>query len=259
MASPFPGMDPFLELPVYWSDFHSRFVNAWCEAVADALPLDYEARIDETMYLVERDPDARKLGRPDVSISQRENGAPVTGAAIPSGAVATLEPVTVPLQLLDGPRETYIEILHRPDRRLVTVLELLSPSNKTEPGRSQYLSKRDAILYQQVHLVELDLLLSGRRLPFQRDLPRADYYYFLSRAEERPDCRVYSWSMRQPLPRLPVPLRAPDPDMQIDLAAVFTTAYDRGRFRKSIDYKSSPPIALGADDSAWVRQLVHAG
>jgi len=36
MKSPFPGMDPFLEQPAYWPDFHSRFINVWCEAIADA-------------------------------------------------------------------------------------------------------------------------------------------------------------------------------------------------------------------------------
>jgi hypothetical protein len=243
-------MDPYLEDPAYWSDFHSTFVNYWREAVADALPPNYEARIDETVYLVEHDPDARKLGRPDVSITQRENGALGAGSAA-SSAVATLEPVTIPLQLLDGPRETYIEILHRPDRTLVTVLELLSPANKTEPGRSQYWAKRDAILYQNVHLIELDLLVGGRRPPLQREPPPADYYYFLSRAEERPDCKVYSWTVRQPLPRLPVPLRAPDPDIHIDLSAVFAVAYERGRFGKSIDYRSAPTAHLKPQDTAW--------
>jgi len=86
-----------------------------------------------------------------------------------------------------------------------------------------------------VHLVELDLLLLGRRLPMEKTLPVADYYYFLSRSEQRPDCQVYHWPLRERLPTLPIPLRAPDPDVQIDLAAVFTTAYERGRFGRRIN------------------------
>src|SRR6266540_219691 len=78
-------------------------------------------------------------------------------------------------ELLDGPKEAYIEILHRPDRSLVAVLELLSPANKEQPGRTEYLAKRRAILVQPVHLVELDLLLGGRRLPMQQPLPDGDY------------------------------------------------------------------------------------
>jgi len=256
MASPFPGMDPYLELPAYWPDFHSTFVNYWREAIAEALPDDYEASLGERVYLVEHDPDARKLGYPDVAVSQRENGAPGASAAA-SGAVATLEPVTIPLQMLEGPRESYIEILHLPDRSLVTVLELLSPANKEEPGRGQYLAKRDAILYQKVHLGELDLLLGGRRPPLRRLPPAADYYYFLSRADERPDCRVYSWALRQPLPRLPVPLRAPDADIIVDLAAVFATAYERGRYRRRISYDADPPAAVANQDAPWVKETAR--
>jgi hypothetical protein len=169
-----------------------------------------------------------------------------------------LEPVTIPLTILEGPRETYIEILHRPDRSLVAVLELLSPANKEQPGRTEYLAKRNALLYQQVHLVELDLLRGGRRPPLAKPLPPGDCYYFVSRAEQRPDCQVYAWGLRQPLPTLPVPLRAPDPDLMIPLASVFATAYDRGRFQRRIDYRGQLPAHLRADEKSWVDSTVAA-
>lgn len=38
MASPFPGMDPYLEDPAFWPDFHHRFLENWCDALADLLP-----------------------------------------------------------------------------------------------------------------------------------------------------------------------------------------------------------------------------
>ncbi len=53
MRSPFPGMDPYLETPAFWSDFHARFINNWCDAVLDCLPSDYEARFDEKVNLIE--------------------------------------------------------------------------------------------------------------------------------------------------------------------------------------------------------------
>jgi len=257
VASPFPGMDPFLEHPVYWPDFHSRFVNSWCEAIADALPANYEASLGERVYLVEHDPEARKLGYPDVAITRGN----IASSSLPSpaGALATLEPVTIPLVLLEGPRETYIEILYQPDRTLVAVLELLSPANKEYPGRTEYLAKRMALLHQNVHLVELDLLLVGRRLPMQEPLPPADYYYLLSRADQRPDCQVYFWSLRQPLPKLPVPLRPPEPDIRIDLGAVFATAYERGRFSRRINYyQASTPEGLSDPDRQWVEEIVRS-
>src|SRR5487761_1547029 len=115
MRSPFPGMDPFLEQPAYWSDFHATFVNYWREAIADVLPPHYEAALGERVYLVERDPDGRKLGYPDVAVTHDETPSAVRPPS--SGAMATVEPVTIPLTILESPRETYIEILHRVVKR----------------------------------------------------------------------------------------------------------------------------------------------
>jgi hypothetical protein len=252
MPSPFPGIDPFLETPAYWSDFHSTFINYWREAVADALPDNYEAGIGERVYLLESEPNARKLIFPDVAILDGER----TNQRTRASGVATLDPVTIPLTILDGPRETYIEILHRPDRSLVTVLELLSPANKNQPGRTEYLAKRNALLYQEVHLIELDILRGGQRPPLAKPLPPGDAYYLVSRAELRPDCQVYSWKLPDQLPTLPVPLRAPDADLLIDLAAVFNTAYDRGRFQRRIDYNRLTPSHLNLTELSWVKSLI---
>jgi hypothetical protein len=246
-------MDPYLELPAYWPDFHATFINYWREAIADALPSDYEATLGERVYLVEHDPEARKLGYPDIAVTEgARSAAPPPHAAGP----VILEPVTIPLTILEGPRETYIEILHQPDRRLVTTLELLSPANKQPPGRTEYLAKRRALLSQDVHLVELDLLLEGQRLPLERPLPPGDYYYLLARSDQRPDCQVYFWTLHQPLPTLPVPLRAPDPALLIDLSAVFATVYNRGRFRRRLPYLGSVPGFLPEATRPWVESVI---
>jgi len=247
-------MDPFLEQPAYWPDFHSTFINYWREAIADTLPAHYEATIGERVYLVEHDPEMRKLASPDVAVTHDDR--PLSALPATSGGIATLEPVTIPLAILGGPRETYIEILYQPDHSLVATLELLSPANKEEPGRSVYLLKREALLYQQVHLVELDLLLGGRRLHLLRPLPAADYYYLLSRGDRRPDCNVYHWKLDQPLPTLPIALRTPDPDILVDLGAVFATAYERGRFFRRINYAGPIPAVISRQDRAWVESVV---
>lgn len=252
MTNPFPGFDPYLEAPAFWSDFHATFINYWREAIADLLPVEYEASISERVYLIESDPDARKLILPDVSISAEDFSSRTEAKS----TVATLEPTTIPLEVLDGPRETFIEILHRPDRSLVTTIELLSPANKQPPGRVEYLAKRRSLLIQQVHLVELDLLRAGQRVPFAKPLPPADYYYIVSRYEERPDCQVYAWRMAHKLPTLPIPLRAPDPDIYVNLAEVFQTAFERGRFYRRIDYKSSPLCDLSDLEKQWVQQQI---
>ena len=267
MASPFPGMDPFLESPAHWPDFHARFINYWCEAVADLLPTNYSARIGERMYLVERPvngtpaDETRQRGGPDVAV-ERRTAAPAAAVAPPAAvattaAVATLEPVTIPLLLLDEERETYIEILHRPDRTLVAVLELLSPANKEQPGRGLYLAKRNALLRQNAHLVELDLLIGGQRLPMGAPLPAAHYYAFVSRVERRPDCQVYHWTLPQVLPTIPIPLRPPDADVAINLQAVFTTTYERGRYRPEVDYQAEAPVRVDEATCTWIAGRVQ--
>jgi hypothetical protein len=249
-------MDPYLESQAFWPDFHWRFVNYWCEAVADALPASYSARMGERVYLVEKAGE-RKLISSDVTVTQNEPPSPAPAGA--AAGVATLEPVTIPARILEEVREPYIEILHRPDRTLIAILELLSPANKEQPGRGEYLAKRNRALQQEIHLVELDLLLKGQRTPLEAPLPPADYYYLLARADRRPDYQVYYWTMRDPLPTVPVPLRPPDPDIHVNLGEVFATAYRRGRYEQDVDYSAAPPLSLSREQRAWVGALLkHA-
>jgi hypothetical protein len=249
-------MDPYLETPALWSDFHTRFITYWCDALIDCLPSNYEARIDEKVSLVEVVPPWKKLIEPDVAVTQR--GPTHAPATAPAG-VATLEPVTLSLIIEEETHERHIEILHRPDRTLVAVLELLSPTNKEQPGRSLYLGKRNALIYHPVHLVELDLLLKGQRLPLEEELPPGDYYAMVARWDRRPKCDVYAWTLQQPLPRIPIPLLPPDPDVWLDLGAVFTTTYDRGRYDRSVDYGAAPPFTLDAARLAWVTERARGG
>ena len=85
MPSPFPGIDPFLESPAFWTDFHARFINYWCEAISDALSADYEAGLGERVYLIEHDPDSRKLVFPDVAVTRIDEPTCISS----TGAVAT--------------------------------------------------------------------------------------------------------------------------------------------------------------------------
>ena len=105
MPTPFPGMDPYLEDPAFWPDFHHRFIDCWCEAIADALHDAYEARLDERVNLVQVTPEIIKLIYPDVSVSR----GPMPARANASGAgTLLLEPVTVPHEVLEEARETRI-------------------------------------------------------------------------------------------------------------------------------------------------------
>jgi hypothetical protein len=252
MNSPFPGMDPYLEDPAFWSDFQLTFIGCWREAIADVLPEPYEARLDETVHFVQMPEEVIKLVYPDVTVSRGRKSSRST----PQREFGTtlLKPTIIPHQPLQRVHQGRIEILHRPDRSLVAVLEMLSPTNKVGDGFADYCGKRQAILRKKTHLVELDLLLAGRRLPLSRPLPAGDYFVLISRAEKRPDCEVYAWSLRQPLPGMPIPLRAPDGDVFVDLQAVFGHTYQRGRYARSLRYGRAPFAPLSQKDKRWVME-----
>jgi hypothetical protein len=224
MASPFPGVDPYLESQGRWPDLHASMITYCCDALNDRLPAGYVAQIDERINLIEAPNAVRSLLRPNRAI------------------------------LLKEVRETWVEILHLPDREVIALLEVLSPSNKEEPGFSQYRGKRVNILGRPIHLIELDLLIGGHRILSRRPLPPADFYVLVARADRRPDCEVYAWTVRKPLPTIPIPLKAPDPDLRLDLAELFAQAYERGRYALLIDYGRNLPLPLAPEDRAWAEE-----
>jgi hypothetical protein len=165
--------------------------------------------------------------------------------------------VILSLEDLEEIHHRWIEIKRLPDRSLVTVIEFLSPTNKIGSGRIEYIEKRNQWLRQPVNVVEVDLLLGGQRLPMRGPLPAGDCYALVSRSGCRPNCDVYAWSIRRPLPEIPVPLSAPDPDIALDLAAVFAQAYDDARYDDSVNYSTPLALPLAPEDLAWVEDQVR--
>jgi hypothetical protein len=153
-------------------------------------------------------------------------------------------------------RETYLVVRERATREVVTVLETLSPANKRRGGvgRREYLEKREEVLQSPSHLVELDLLREGERLPTQSRLPTGDYYAIVSRRHRRPRAEAYAWTIRDPLPTIPVPLLRGDPDVPLDLQTVFATVYARARYDLSVDYTRPLDPPLTGADAAWWQQ-----
>lgn len=255
MPSPFPGMDPYLESQGYWHDFHPTFLTACRRALTAVLPRHYAALVEEQISLVDV-ADTTQVYKPDVGVTL---GKTRSSLPVGRGVVATLEPIDLPIALedLDEVRNRWIEIKRLPDRSLVTVIEILSPTNKLSPGRSEYIEKRKQWLGQPIHLVEIDLLVRGRRMPMGGGLPRADYFAFVSRTARRPICEVYGWSIREILPVIPIPLAAPDPDIPLDLGAVFVQTYNDARYDDSVNYAAPLDLPLSAEDRAWAEQLAR--
>lgn len=258
MPSPFPGMDPYLEISGDWRDFHTRFLSDCADALSERLPDGYIARIEEKFTILEYPRDTGKHRFPDVSITRTR---PTRSSSEPAAVAATLEPESIELvtAIVEEVTERWIEIRRRPDWVPVTTIELLSPSNKYGYSREEYVYKRLSLIAPPLHLVELDFLLGGNRLPMARPLPRGDYFAFVSRTERRPRSDVYAWSLRDPLPTIPIPLLSPDPDIPLDLAAIFARVYQRGRYEQSIDYGEPLVLPLNAEDRAWAEERARSG
>jgi hypothetical protein len=157
MPSPFPGMNPYLEQDDCWQDFHQTYIKELRDQIVSQVGGAYIVKLETHIYVHELGAGTRQLaGRADVGVSRKEH-VPSTGAT-----TAVLEaPLKVRLPAVDFESSDFIEIRDKASRSPVTVIEMLSPSNKkVGPDREQYVGKRSFLRYKQVHFVELDFLRS---------------------------------------------------------------------------------------------------
>ncbi len=253
--SPFPGMDPFLEAPGLWPDVHARLMSIFAEQLAPLLTPKYVAELN-TRIIIDRvwdEPPQTQVILPDVTITGPDSSGH-QAATMVSTAPAPLRmtiPMAVPTRLIS------VYIRRRETDRLVAVIELLSPINKRSgDGRREYLEKRATFLDTGVHLIEIDLLRQGARMPLEGALPESAYLAVVSNAYERPACDVWPIGLRQSLPTLMVPLVRPDPPVPLDMGQALRTAYERAHYDLRIDYHSPPTPPLSPTDAAWVATLL---
>lgn len=247
-------MDPFIE-GQKWPDFHVRFITAISESLVPKVRPKYEVNVEERIYVEHQGGEPRVL-RPDVSLSERE---PETfSTAPPKAETAVIEPALLTLPIAEPEKEAYLLLRHRETGGIVTILELLSPGNKRfgSDGRLEYLSKREVIVKSQTHLVELDLLRNGQRLPTIEPLPPGDFYAFVRRSQRRYKVEVYGWALGDRLPSIPVPLAGDDPDVSLNLQAVLDTVYDRAGYDYSLDYRRRIEPALTPGVAACLKPLL---
>jgi hypothetical protein len=244
-------MNPYLEQEDAWHDFHERFCPLCAELLTAQVRPNYIVKIDQHLYIHEFSAEERRfVGRADVLVTRRPAEPPAAESALLRAPARGRLPVAVDIE-----RQSYLEIRDRQTRQVITVLELLSPSNKyAGPDRDQYISKRREILATGVHLVEIDLLRGGPRVPLE-GLPPCAYYVMVSRYVERPQVELWPISLREPLPTIPIPLREPDPDARLDLQQVLHRIYDAAGYEDYI-YASTPQPQLSAEDAAWAQQFL---
>ena len=251
MKCPFPGMDPFLEGQL-WSDFHAEFITSLRARLMPKLLPDCVVNVEDSVYLMHDDEDPDRLVIPDVSIAESGEWA----GGVEGGLAVMAKPVTRTRPKVRTMRRAYLVVRTLKGRDIVTVIEVLSPWNKSDGGRSEYLDKRDEYLKSKVNVVELDLLRCGRRLPTVEPLPHGDYFAFVCRAKRRNKIDVYSWPLRHPLPTIPIPLAPGDADVTLELQAAFAETYERAGYKYSVDYQDDVIPPLRPADQKWMKSLL---
>lgn len=257
MPSPFPGMDPYVEAG-QWQEFHVQMVVEMQRQLVPLLLPKYVARVERRVY-TESVFDEIELFQPDVEIvrsSTRVRRRPKSASA-----VATLEPRIYAAPLPHERSEPFLRIIDVDSGELITLIEFLSPSNKSQgsDGYRAYYEKREETLRTHTHLVEIDLLRGGSRLPTAEPLdPSTDYCVFVSRAPHRFRVEVYEWPLRQPLPVVPIPLARGDADVLLDLQRVFASVYEFAGYAAFLRYDKILKPRLRKEDIAWAKKLVIA-
>ena len=268
MRSPFPGMDPFLEHPALFPDVHDSLIFCLREALNATLPPPYYVGIASRVWL---EAGERRIA-PDVKVThpaQGVNGGARAGNGGGGVAVAEAvgtEPVVVEAEL-EEQRESLLQIYADPvGRRVVTSIEVLSPSNKTSAGngRAAYLQKQSEVLQSQVHLVEIDLLRAGLHttaVPLDAAVARTgpfDYHVCVHRWDRPNLYYVYPIPLQGRLPVVTVPLLPDDRPVGLDLRAVLDRAYDAGQYHRWVSYRDpAPPPALPPSQAAWVEEILR--
>ena len=242
MPSPYPGIDPEIAKQGRWRGFHNAFLIHAQIALLTVLPAGYDVETDHRLELGPGDDqDDGSDGRwrwGDVDVVRQGDGGSIQPA---EGAVATADARTFvrhqPINL--APRQTYARVVAIPDGELVTTIELLSPTNKGS-GYMEFLARREVLLNAGINLVELDLLVEGRRLPVVEGINDGDGFAVITLAPTPEQADVWAFTLADRLPRIPVPLKPQDGHVVLDVGKVYTETYDRGGFARRLKYELAP-------------------
>ncbi len=257
MPTPFPGMDPYLEKPGLWPQVHTALIVEIQHYLSPLLRPRYYVAIEQLTYLTILPPPENRAGVPDVMVVTSQPGeGPTAGLATSVGAVT--EPVIAELPQPEEVRHRYLEIRDTETQMVITAIEILSPSNKVgREGRQQYEGKRFKILGSLTNLVEIDLLRAGEPMPMKVPYQN-DYRLVVSRSQQRPRADVYLFSLRQPIPDLPVPLQPGEEEPVLPLNRLLHALYDKSGYDLMIDYQQPPQPPLSKEDTGWAAELLSA-
>jgi hypothetical protein len=249
-------MDPYLEARGFWRDVHHRLITAIGDALTPLVVPRYYVAIEERTYTIEVDR-AEFVSQPDVAIITASRDVEPSGAGGTATLVASTHE-TVLMPLFERIREGYLEVRSVETHQVVTVIEVLSPTNKMAGiGRQEYEAKRQEVLQSLTNLVEIDLLRGGR--PMRIESARESSYRILVVAGwERSRGRFYGFGLRDPVPVVSVPLERQEPEPLLAVGTLVAELYDRARYDIRLRYEGPPPPPpLSPEEMEWIDTLLR--
>ena len=254
----FPGMDPYLEDPQIWPDVHASFIVYLREHLRPLLRPRYVIAVESRVFV--EGPDTQHPIIPDAWVRPTHPERPHSTVARLKADPA-VEVQVAPLEI----EETYITIRDRQSgQRIVTVIELVSPTNKyAGPGRISYVARQTEVRRSTVHLVEIDLLRTGPHVvavPEWAARQHGPYAYLVcvNRAVALRDrFQLYLRRVCERLPRLLLPLAAPDPDIVLDMQTVLARTYEAGGYAERLHYALPCVPPLSPEEQAWADTLIR--
>jgi hypothetical protein len=249
-------MDPYLEHPELWPDVHLGMIAAIRAELAPRLSPRYTVSVEERTYIAASSPDSF-IGRADVLVASNRGPAAVRPGS--NGGVMVREPVAIYVPAPDVVTERYLEVRNVQYGYVVTVIELLSPSNKRpgSEGFREYQTKRETLLSTRTSLVEIDLLRAGQRPAIHGEAPESDYRIVVVRGWERPKALLYPFDVQDPIPAIPIPLERSDEEPLLDLNTLLHRLYDQAVYNLRIDYRQPATPPLDEADTAWAAELTE--
>ncbi|KAM3100074.1 DUF4058 family protein [Phormidesmis sp. 146-12] len=257
MPSPFPGMNPYLEHPMFWSEFHSRLIVEMSNALIPSLRPKYYIGVETRTY-TDAGEEELLVGIPDALILPSAERPEKARSSEASEVAVQTRPTQIRLPVPVEVRERYLEVREVGANTVVTAIEILSPKNKRKgKGRTAYEKKRQRVLGSLSHLVEIDLLRGNLPMPMTGTTQRVDYRIVVSRESNRPTADLYGFSLREVIPHFLLPLKPEDAELTVNLQDIFNRVYDFGSYDMRIDYRQPvPPPALAQTDQQWVDDLL---
>ncbi|MGK7878831.1 MAG: DUF4058 family protein [Crocosphaera sp.] len=259
MPSPFPGMNPYLELPQFWSQVHNRLIVEIADAMNPKIRPKYRMELEQRVYTQNNDDDSLGLvGIPDNVFFSPSSNPSKTSSNV---AIASpkIEPLTVSITQPQTVKEWYLQVKNVETKEVVTVIEILSPKNKkVGEGRNKYLKKREQVLMSLSHLIEIDLLRKGEIMPMNIDQTiKSDYRIIISRSDRRPQAELYAFNLAQEIPSIPLPLKPEDQEPLIPLQELLDSLYEKGSYDLAINYQKQTLEDLYENEQVWIKNLLQ--